>query len=189
MVDIGLTGQSVADGFDTLSSASDSNNASGSFGGLSVGTVDLSVTATGGAGFRDRGQISDDIADDFIFGTQSVFVTFGGLSRAQTYSFKLWSHDAGYAQSTFDIYANGTLTAGTFSPSTGSSGPITTASFNFVADSGDNVIELREVTQARGTDSAVILNAIEVSEVPAPATLALFGLGLVGLGWKKRKTG
>ncbi len=39
--------------------------------------------------------------------------------------------------------------------------------------------------EAIGLDIGIRIDAS--SQVPAPATLALFGLGLAGLGWSRRK--
>lgn len=64
-------------------------------------------------------------------------------------------------------------------PSFGFFGVISTDGFDRFefANSNGGHWGLRSVSFARGTDAAV----------PAPATLALFSIGLAGLGWAKRK--
>lgn len=56
----------------------------------------------------------------------------------------------------------------------------------FVSDSG-SFSSIRFFDQELGTDAYGLDNLVFAESVPAPATLALFGLGMAGLGWSKRK--
>ncbi len=122
---------------------------------------------------------------DFVTSSAIGYIDYnlGGIFNIDRIAFWNFGVNLSYAVTAFDLTGNSTL-LGTFNPSVQSNpnpaqvfsfGPITTQFFrldNFV-NNGASGLAIGEV--AFGTS------------VPEPTTLALIGLGLAGIGWKRRK--
>lgn len=185
-VDVGLVGQDIQSGFVGLSGASTSTSASGTFGGVGVAIAGLNT-----AGFRDRGDLTNalgDLAEDFFFSTTRINLTLTNLA-AGNYSLTSWSHDQSFVQSTHKITFNGTdLLSGIVATTGTSPTAIGFGSVSFYSDGmGSDVFSFIETSNAARGDTAVILNGFTLQSVPEPGTVALLGLGLLGLALRRQR--
>lgn len=185
-IDIGLNGQQIQTGFVGLSGASAATAASNTFSGVGV-----AIAGSNTSGFRDRGNATNalgDLAEDFFFSTTQIQLTLTGLT-AGNYSFTSWSHDQGYVQSQYKIAFNGTEVLSGITATTGASpASISASTLSFYSDGiGSDVFSFVETANAQRGDSAVILNGFTLQSVPEPGTVALLGLGLLGLAVSRKR--
>ena len=104
----------------------------------------------------------------FDFGASTLTISDGVVSS--------WSAFGNYVFSGFDQ----TITGLSIASNTGFSGSIVN---NFSFTSNSITFDFNPSSQ-RTADSVLVFN---IQQVPEPATLALLGLGLAGLGFSRRK--
>lgn len=190
-VDLGQTGQDVQAGFVDIS---------GSANTVSVfyfSGIGISISGDAGSGYRKTGNPGPrpqmtgalgDLAEDFFFSNTGIQLKFTGLT-AGNYSFTSWSHDSGFIQSTYKIAVNGTDLLSGITATTGASpAVISSSTLSFYSDGvGSDDFLFFETANAQRGDTAVILNGFTLQSVPEPGTVALLGLGLLGLAASRKR--
>lgn len=147
-------------------------------------TTDESNTPSFGAAF-----IGTDTTTTFTFDLGSEFLIAGfGLNRAYAiFGGNLASGDLRF--STTGLFTGSAATSFTFpSPFTSAA---TTSQHAFPSVTARYIeftnLGLADATLEMRFDEVWFDDVTQSASVPAPATLALFGLGLAGLGWSRRK--
>jgi len=135
----------------------DTISATGSQLGPASATIGAGVEFVGVGGFLQ-----------FDFGASTLTISDGVVSS--------WSAFGNYVFSGFDQ----TITGLSIASNTGFSGSIVN---NFSFTSNSITFDFNPSSQ-RTADSVLVFN---IQQVPEPATLALLGLGLAGLGFSRRK--
>lgn len=133
-----------------------------------TGITDDTFTVTEGLGpeLNLFGQLEVDIEESSLRATWLITGTIGGINP-MIWSQLSWGEPGEIVGATIDLASTWSISdTPTF---TESSVSLTTTDFNVTA--GD----------------FVLINLDVIHDVPTPATLALFGLGLAGLGWSRRK--
>jgi len=163
-------------------------------GGVGIESRDRGTQNTDGAG---GDTVNNDMWRDFIFAynpTGSVNesgldIMISGLLASTNYSVRLWAFDEGSNGGRNMTWNGNALNI----PTNGDPNSLDDQVVTFVTASdaaGTLTLEGR-IGSPQGTCCNVFVNGFELTaaaEVPVPATLVLFGLGLVGLGWTKRRT-
>jgi len=193
-VDIGANGHDVQSGFYSFPRGSsagaddETQRFLSSFG--NDGTVD--VTLTNANVFRDRpGDVTHplgDLTEDFFAHQDNMTLTLSGLSAGE-YRITTYHHDVTVNHDVIGVRltdANNTATdLGLTVDQTTGTNPADVASlgFAFEADGVNDVaIQFFEVNSL-GTPS-IVLNGFDLTSavIPEPATLAVLGLAVAGLG-------
>jgi hypothetical protein len=110
------------------------------------------------------------------------FMTFGGIDYLATLDMNssiVRIYDV-TNPTTFRLITSATTTSGTLTANGNATGSI-----KFGADNGDGTINLYAMSTNQGIE-AFLLN-ISGATVPEPGTLALFGMGTVGMGFLRRR--
>lgn len=145
----------------------------GSFDGASLDVGDFTLTGDSTAGFTDM-VISGGEVTGNVCGVCGI-----GFGYEMTFDFPILGFGADY----FSVFSSSGITLTTDFETIGS--PVNSDGFfGFITDTAFTTITVTGNDEIHIFDRAVYTAA---SQVPAPATLGLFGLGLAGLGWLRRE--
>jgi len=153
---------------------------------VSNGTVD--VVSNGGWGISCAGGSGKCVDLDGSTGDAGV-LTSNILSLAAgtyTFSFDISGNQRGYGQDFMTMTLGGFLNQ---SFSLVSSDPWTTKTYNFTVSSATS--DYIVFNHAGGDNVGIMLDNVSLtmtSNVPEPSSMILFGLGLLGLGFARRKS-
>ncbi|WP_414981723.1 PEP-CTERM sorting domain-containing protein [Congregibacter sp.] len=138
--------------------------------------------------------VPTEVMNSWYFkGTGEMSLSIVGLNSSLRYTVEIFNAFGAWAGqgNLSDMKVNGLFADGTSTSIIASAGNDWNRYTNgFVPRTG---LKFSNVSADSGTLLATFsggnptVQAIRITAVPAPATLALFGLGLLGLGWKRRK--
>ena len=203
LIDFQPTGGTVQSGFVAITS-----NAATNISGVTFQTTGLFFDRN--PGFANAGAFTyEDLLDDFAYtnataGSPStaptITLTMTGLAASTDYDLRIWSGDqfacAGTVwdcnvTTTFTtVVGSGAVSSVLFDSSTNPATNNQYSGFGTVMSDGAGAITLNIVGSAPFGQAYTRLNGLSLEQssvVPLPATLALFGLGLAGLGYQQQR--
>lgn len=141
--------------------------------------------------------VPTDVMNTWYFkGSGTMSLSLSGLDASLRYTVELFNSFGSWAGTgnLSDMMVNGMFADGTSGPTTASAGdgwnrytdgfvPRAGLTFSNVSADGGNLL----VSTFSGPNPTVQAIRIEAFAVPEPSVIALFGLGLFGLGWSRRK--
>ena len=194
----GSAGAGTETGFSSQAVASKSHT-------TSEGSVTVAVS--GHEGFFARNSVADSGAftygqlyDDFVYnntgGTLSFTISGAGIKADTDYSIRFFAYDRANLGSTatngiiFDPVSDTTGSSGQIAYST-TSDPTSNEQYSFVgiwrATDGSLDIDVTFVSDDLSGFDIVRVNGLQISAIPEPGTLGILGLGLVALGFARRR--
>jgi hypothetical protein len=145
-------------------------------------TTNQSATSIGFSGTDSGGDFYGSFASKSILGQSDFLVVTGSSSAPTPSAFQILLFDGNFNSVTY----TGGLWTGASGLSSGSTiltlDPLTVGSFNF-----SNVIEMQLLTGGSGAAVNGSLNSLSAYAIPEPSRVMLLGLGLVGLGMRRRR--
>ena len=162
------------------------NDSSPNSASVTVSGVTFDIFSADGA--RDRNSGGTSLTRDFVFDDgsgQAVGLTVSGLP-AGWWQASVYSYDASFSAGN-QIVGITQFGASPESIYTSSFASNANTPFTFKFDSSALIDGFGIFTRENNSANRARFNALELRQVPAPATLALISLGLLGFGIQRRK--
>jgi hypothetical protein len=146
---------------------------------------DITVIATGTGYTRTSSGVTQNLTEDFLYGTVSLTLSGEGISANTDYEIKFWGYDAGNDVD-FSFISTGTTTgtAGPIVNGVGADNPVTFDDYTATGTFTSNAAGELEIGVSGSNPT---LNGFQLTAVPEPTTTALLGLGGIALILRRRK--